>query len=74
MSGHMTPTARKERAANSYAQFDFCFTHNPRLRVGLPTSINLIWIIPQRQAQRFVFTVILNAIQLTAKVNHHANR
>lgn len=40
------------------------------VRVGSSISINIIKKLLSRHAQRFVFTVILNPINMTFKINH----
>jgi hypothetical protein len=37
---------------------------------GLPTSVNFIYIIPQRCAQKFLSQVILNLKNLMISINH----
>lgn len=42
----------------------------PTFRVHLPTATSLVYIIPHRQAERFVSMVTLNLAKLTIRTNH----
>lgn len=79
VSGHIAPTVRKQRMC---AQLACSFLLSPgskpmglmvptMIRVVLPTSINLIYIIPHRQLWRFISVVLLIPAKLTMKMNHH---
>lgn len=46
-------------------------TEMPKFRAGVLTSINLIQIIPQSHAQKFVSIVILNPVKLAVRIKHH---
>lgn len=40
-------------------------------QVCLPTSVNLIWTVPYRHAQKHLSLVILNPQKLSLSINHH---
>lgn len=77
---HSASRLREQRTASAHAQLTSSsllrlgggpWNSTAYIRVGLPTSVSLIYIL-HRHSGRFVSSVVLDLVKLTVSMEHHS--